>query len=217
MSDQWDQLDDRIREILDGHGGEGVVAVRPSLVRALRGNGNAAILASELLFWSRRLGDPQGWFFQQQRRLKHQTGLGFDAQRNAVQLLVRLGVLEIARRGVPSKLYYRLNLPRLAALLCQHDKGASVTRHGPKLDAEHTLEQEPGHGPQPVAGDGPPPAAGNGRHHKEINSDNREESKGNIPPSPPKGAGTPPKKRARQSTPKYPIPVDFTIAPEMRA
>lgn len=60
MSDSWDKLDEHTRAILDGHGGEGVVAVQPSLVRALRGNGNAAILELELLFWSRRLGDPQG-------------------------------------------------------------------------------------------------------------------------------------------------------------
>jgi hypothetical protein len=169
MSDQWDQLDDRLRAILDGHSSEGVVAIRPSLVRALRGNGNAAILASELLFWSPRLGDPQGWFYQQQRRLEQQTGLGSDAQRKAVGLLERLGVLETARRGVPAKLYYRLNLPRLAALLCQHDKDASVAGDCPKQDVEHAPELDPEHGPQQDAGNGPPQAAGYGLHQKENN------------------------------------------------
>lgn len=33
MSDSWDKLDEHTRAILDGHGGEGVVAVQPSLVR----------------------------------------------------------------------------------------------------------------------------------------------------------------------------------------
>jgi hypothetical protein len=113
MSNPWDELDEHTRAILHGYGGEAVVAVRPSLVRALRGNGNAAILVSQLLYWSRRLGDDEGWFYQAQRRLATQTGLGPDAQRKAVQLLVRLGVLEADRRGVPAKLYYRLNLHRL--------------------------------------------------------------------------------------------------------
>jgi hypothetical protein len=225
MSDQWDQLEDRIRAILDGYGGEGVVAVRPSLVRALRGNGNAAILASELLFWSRRLGDPQGWFFQQQRRLEQQTGLGPDAQRKAVRLLERLGVLETARRGVPARLFSCINLPRLAALLLQHGQAVSVADHDRQQDADHGLELEldnglqlgAGDGRPQDAGDGPPQAVGHGQRHKENNKDIKEEIKEDIPLFPPQGVTTPPKKPGRRSTPKHPLPDDFTITAAMRA
>jgi hypothetical protein len=70
MRNPWDRLDEHTRAILDGYGSEGVVAVRPSLVRALRGNGNAAILLSEFLYWSRRLADHEGRFYQAQRQLE---------------------------------------------------------------------------------------------------------------------------------------------------
>ena len=43
-------------------------------VRALRGNGNAAIFLSQLVSWGGRLGDDEGWFYQSQRRLEQQTG-----------------------------------------------------------------------------------------------------------------------------------------------
>jgi hypothetical protein len=217
VGDSWAKLDEHTRAILDGYGGEGMVVVRPPLVRALRGNGNAAILASELLFWSRRLSDPQGWFFQQQRRLETQTGWGADAQRKAVKLLERLGVLESTRRGVPAKLYYRVNLPQLAALLLQHGQAVSVAEHGPQLEAGDGLELDVDHGPQQGAGDGRRQAAAHGPHHIDIKEDNNQESKEKMSPSPPQGTDISPRKSGRQSTPKHPVPEDFTVTPAMRA
>jgi hypothetical protein len=216
MSNPWDELDEHMRAILDGYGGEGVVVVRPSLVRALRGNGNAAILGSELLFWSRRLGDPLGWFYQPQRRLKQQTGLGPDAQRKAVQLLMRLGVLETDRRGVPARLYYRLDLARLAALLRLHGQVDSVADHTAQLDHDHILPLDPEHHPQQVAEDDQRQAAGHGPEDIKIIKDNRQESKKKISASHPQGANTAPKKPGRQSSPKHPLPDDFAITAAMR-
>jgi len=163
----WSQLDDRTRLILDGYGGEPVIAVRPSLVQLLRGNANAALLLSQLLYWSRRLGDLEGWFFQTQPRLAAQTGLGAHAQSKAVKLLVRIGVLETRRRGVPAKLYYRLNLQQLAALLVAHDQRASVSEYGAKLDVPYGRTLDTDHGPPLVASYGP--------QHKKITYQNNEE------------------------------------------
>jgi hypothetical protein len=171
----WEGLDAQTRAILDGHGGEGIVAVRPSLVRTLRGNGNAAIILAQLLYWSRRLGNDQGWFYQTQRRLEAQTGLGADALRKATKILVHLDILETNRRGAPAKLYYRIHLRRLAALLLQHDRAGSVADHGPQLDAEYGRHLDPDHGPRLAAGDGPALAADHGPPHKENKKESREE------------------------------------------
>jgi hypothetical protein len=171
----WEGLDAQTRAILDGHGGEGIVAVRPSLVRTLRGNGNAAIILSQLHYWSRRLGNDQGWFYQTQRRLEAQTGLGADALRKATKILVHLDILETARRGAPAKLYYHIHLGRLAALLLQHDQAASVADHGPQLDTEYGRHLDPDHGPPLAAGDGPSLAADNGPPHKENIEESTEE------------------------------------------
>jgi hypothetical protein len=114
MSDPWDKLDEHTRAILDGHGGEGVVAVRPSLVRSLKGVGNAAILLSQLLYLSRRLDDGEGWFYQSQRRLEQQTGLGPDAQRKAVRLLCAWVCSKLIAEG------YQPNC--ITALICTNSR-----------------------------------------------------------------------------------------------
>jgi hypothetical protein len=190
MSDPWDKLDEHTRAILDGHGGEGVVTIRPSLVRALRGNGNAAMLLSQLLFWCRRVGDGEGWFNQGQARLEAQTGLGPDAQRKAVRLLERLGVLETARRGVPARLYYCVDLRRLAALLLQDGQAVSVADHGPQQDAGDGQRQVAGHGPQ----------------HIKIIKENRQESKEKISPPHLQDARTPPRNPVASPRPSTPCP-----------
>jgi hypothetical protein len=171
----WDGLGAHLRIILDGHGGEGIVAVRPSLIRTLRGNGNAAILLSQLLYWSRRLADHRGWFYQTQQRLEEQTGLGSHAQRKAVKLLARLGILKTDLRGVPAKLYYRVELQQLADLLLQDTNTALVVDHGPQLDVDHGRQPDPDHGLALARGDGPSLAAGHGPPHKENRKESREE------------------------------------------
>jgi hypothetical protein len=216
MSHLWDKLDEPTRAILDGYGAEGVVVVRPSLVRALRGNGNAALFLSELLYWSRRLGDDEGRFYQTQRRLEAQTGLGADAQRKAVKLLERLGVLETTRQGIPAKLYYRLDLPRLVALLLQHGQAVSVAGHGRQQDSDHGLELDHDDGLQQVVDHSQRQAVGHDRQHKEIKKENIQESNKKIFPSSPQGGSTPRKKPGRQSMPKHPLPEDFVVTPAMR-
>jgi len=206
MSDPWDKLDEHTRAILDGHGGEGVVTVRPSLVRALRGNGNAAMLLSQLLFWCRRVGDGEGWFNQGQARLEAQTGLGPDAQRKAVRLLERLGVLETARRGVPARLYYCVDLRRLAALLLQDGQAVSVADHDLEQEADHGPEQEADHGPQQDAGDGQRQVAGHGPQHIKIIKENRQESKEKISPPHLQDARTPPRNPVASPRPSTPCP-----------
>jgi hypothetical protein len=206
MDNPWAGLDDNTRAILDGHG-EGVVAVRPSLVRALKGNGNAAILLAELMYWSKRLGDPEGRFYQTQRRLQAQTGLGPDAQRKAIRLLERLGVLDTVRQGIPAKIYSWLDLPRLAALLSRHHLRVSVADHGPTLEAEHGRAPEPGHGPQPDVGHSPRQAADHGPHHKEIKTDIKEENKGSTPLPPHRGRGLRRSHRPASRRPITPCPM----------
>ena len=217
MSDAWDHLDEHTRALLDRFRGEGVVAVWAALGRALRGNGNAAILLSQLVFLARRFGDDEGWYYQSQQRLEAQTGLGPDAQRKAVRLLVRLGVLETDRRGVPAKLYYRVNLPELAALLLQHGQPMSVTDYARQQDPDYSLELDRDDDLQQVAEDGQRQAAGHGPEHIKIIKENRKESKKKISASHPQGANTAPKKPGRQSSPKHPLPDDFAITAAMRA
>jgi hypothetical protein len=103
--------------VLDGFGGEQVIALRPTAVRAF--GASAGILLSQFLYWQKR-AQGQGWFWNTQSELEQQTGLSVDAQQTARKVLVKYGCLEERRVGLPSRLEYRLNLERLIQLLTEH-------------------------------------------------------------------------------------------------
>src|SRR5205085_3391221 len=86
----------------------------PTIVRLLRGNGNAAILLCQFLYWTPRTPDAEGWFFNSQHKLKEQTGLAERAQLKARRFLVKNGYLEERRKGIPARIYSRLRLDKLA-------------------------------------------------------------------------------------------------------
>lgn len=77
----------------------------------------AAILLSQAFFWSPRTKDKDGWFYKTQAEWFEETGLTRRHQETARKKLVSLGVLEEKRGGLPAKLFFRLNLPRLAQLI----------------------------------------------------------------------------------------------------
>lgn len=157
--DTWSQLNPLTRALLDAHGGERVVVIRPSLVRALKGNGNAALVLCQFIYWSKRTEDPDGWFFDSQAQLEEQTGLGADAQLRARKVLKGVGLIEEKRKGVPAKLYYRVNLERVAEVITEHyTPRKPTTKKARPGDAEQppvTRTADSGQALLPVSGQAP--------------------------------------------------------------
>jgi hypothetical protein len=102
-------------DVLDGFGGSRVIAVRADAIRLL--GASTAILLSQFLYWQKRTKNDDGWFYNTQTELEEQTGLSVDAQQTARKQLIKLGVLEEKRVGIPSVLNYRLNLESLVLVL----------------------------------------------------------------------------------------------------
>lgn len=102
-------------EVLDGFGGGRVVAVRAVAVRRL--GASAAILASQFLYWQRITILGENWFTETVEGIERATGLTRDEQQTARARLRSLGILEDERRGVPARVYYRLEIAKLHALL----------------------------------------------------------------------------------------------------
>src|SRR6476661_6212634 len=75
------------------------------------------IFTSQFFYWYGRGYDPAGWIYKTQEDIEDETGLTRRNQETARKNLRMLGVLEEKRMGVPSKLYYRLNLDQLFALV----------------------------------------------------------------------------------------------------
>ena len=61
--------------------------------------------------------DDSGWFFVTVDRLREETGLGKDAQKNRLAKLVKIDLLEDELRGLPCRRFMRLNYTKIAEIL----------------------------------------------------------------------------------------------------
>lgn len=81
-----------------------------------------ALMLSQAVYWARRNSNEHGWFFKTQVEWEEETGLGRAEQETARKRLLGLEVLEEDRKGIPAKLFYRVNPP------CQDSCHLSVPR-----------------------------------------------------------------------------------------
>ncbi|EBP0096454.1 HNH endonuclease [Salmonella enterica] len=92
------------------------IAFQRSFVRLGAGISGALFL-SQAVYWNARTSDPDGWFFKTQNEWEEETGLKRTEQEKARKSLVSLGILEELKKGLPAKLYYRVNENKLALAL----------------------------------------------------------------------------------------------------
>ena len=76
-----------------------------------------ALMLSQSVYWSSRCDDVDGWFYKTMSEWEDETGLTRSEQEGARRKLVKIGVLEEMKKGVPCRLYYRVNMEALAANL----------------------------------------------------------------------------------------------------
>ena len=76
----------------------------------LTGSVTAALMLSQAVYWQRRTHDPEGWWWKTMEDWTEETGLSRKEQENARRRLKTIGLLEEERRGVPARLYFRVDL-----------------------------------------------------------------------------------------------------------
>jgi DnaA N-terminal domain len=114
------------RAVLDIMGTEHV-AFWPGLV-ALLGSPSAAVLLSQLFYWTerlhqrpsapdRRFANDDGWFYKSIPQLQKETAMGRREIEAARDKLLALGVLQSFVGGMPRVTYLKLDLDRLASIL----------------------------------------------------------------------------------------------------
>lgn len=79
-----------------------------------------ALMLSQAVYWARRNSNEHGWFFKTQVEWEEETGLGRAEQETARKRLLGLEVLQEDRKGIPAKLFYRVNFEKLEELLRLH-------------------------------------------------------------------------------------------------
>ncbi|WP_315128064.1 hypothetical protein [Comamonas antarctica] len=78
-----------------------------------------ALMLSQAIYWARRTTE-DCWFYKTVTEWTEETGLSRTEQENARAKLQKLGVLEVVRRGVPAKLYFRVDNDGLLKALEAH-------------------------------------------------------------------------------------------------
>jgi hypothetical protein len=78
-----------------------------------------ALMLSQCVYWSTRTKNPDGWFYKTQSEWADETGLTRREQETARKRLIAKGYVVEVRRGVPCKVYYKLNREALEADLWQ--------------------------------------------------------------------------------------------------
>ena len=106
------QLEEAIRALLFDR----PIAYHPLLAR-ITGSVNAGVLLSQFLYWTPRTTDPDGWFWKTGDEITDETALTRKEQESARKLLKRSGLVTEVRRGVPARLFYRVDMTRLTCAL----------------------------------------------------------------------------------------------------
>ncbi|MBJ6541083.1 hypothetical protein JGT76_00570 [Enterobacter hormaechei] len=102
-----------------------------------------ALLLSQIVYWQNRMEG--SWFYKTQTDLEEETGLTRYEQEGARKKLVSCGVLEEAKRGIPAKLYFRVNQERLEELLLgenQHAGMGKTNKQGCGISANSDAENQ---------------------------------------------------------------------------
>jgi hypothetical protein len=92
-----------------------IVAFHPSLALAL-GGVNEALIFQQIAYWTGKGADPE-WVYKTRAEFYEETTLTRTQQENARKNLRRLGVIEEERRGLPARIYFRINWDVLFRLL----------------------------------------------------------------------------------------------------
>jgi hypothetical protein len=100
----------KISEFLTEHGR--VISYYPRLSKLTK-SVTATVLLCQFMFWRGKEWDPDGWLYKTQSEIEEETGLSRKEQETARRKLREAGILEEEKRGVPARLYYRVNMQNL--------------------------------------------------------------------------------------------------------
>jgi hypothetical protein len=90
----------------------------------------AGVFISQILYWTPRTKDPNGWIYKTQADIYEETALTRREQETARRILRNQGVLEEKKAGVPCRLYFRVNMAALVNLLGDDDAVPPLPQNG---------------------------------------------------------------------------------------
>jgi len=99
--------------------------------RVITGSTVAAVMLSQAAYWQQvcdksGCGDGHGWWWKDRTEWEQETGLSRSEQETARKRLVQIGVLEEKRRGVPARMWYRIDIQILEEKLQQYQQNDRI-------------------------------------------------------------------------------------------
>ncbi|POA21543.1 hypothetical protein C1886_04525 [Pseudomonas sp. FW300-N1A1] len=76
-----------------------------------------ALMLSQAIYWSNRTDNTEGWFYKTMEEWEAETGMTRSEQESARKKLVKIGAIEEMKKGVPCRLFYRVNIAAIHANL----------------------------------------------------------------------------------------------------
>jgi len=115
------------------------------IYREITGNTVAAILLSQAVYWQGKVdsgkGGVAGWWWKSRAEWEGELGLSRSEQETARRILRKKNILKEVRRGVPAKVWYRVNLKVLEEKLQEYQHNA-VIQHSGGADFDHPGSDE---------------------------------------------------------------------------
>lgn len=102
------------------------VSYYPSMAHALGGVKQAVFLC-QLIYWSDKGHDTDGWIYKSVDELKKETGMSYEEQRAARAALSKSGVLEELHKRLEHRLYFRVNFDALNQVWDDFTKTPALT------------------------------------------------------------------------------------------
>ncbi len=76
-------------------------------------------MLEQSLYWTDRTSDVSGWFYKTRNEWKAEIGLSRSGQESARARLLRLGFIREKRRGIPARMYFRVEIEAVHKALSQ--------------------------------------------------------------------------------------------------
>ena len=160
--------------------GDRPVAFHPALARALGDDVGAALFLGQIMYW----GDKGTWdpdyVAKTQAEIYHETALTRSQQERIRKKLVALGVLKEKLKGVPARLWFKVNYQELTRLLVGQVKDETpLQSRKPAIKDAGNPQTEPG---EPATKDAGNPQTISETSHETTPEDTTEKSAAKAAP-----------------------------------
>lgn len=89
---------------------------------------NGALMLSQLVYWTARTKDSEGWIYKDHHEWTRETGLTRKEQHTARKTLKNLGFISEKKHGVPPRVFFRIERENLYKALIEYSESIANTQ-----------------------------------------------------------------------------------------